>query len=80
VTDSRNINLNPYSNDRTNQRKNKLPPWKRIYVEDADVCSRTGFGLFVFNQGHDSAEPKKIGDAKISLFVFGREKNSNFRF
>ena len=31
-------------------------------------------------KGHDSAEPKKFSDAKISLFVFGREKNSNFRF
>src|SRR5436309_4437491 len=48
----------------------KLPPWKRIYVEDADACShvldpsfcQNGFGLVAFNQQHEQ---------KISLFVFG---------
>jgi hypothetical protein len=54
----------------------KLPPWKRIYVEDADACShvldaslpKRLFGLVAFNQQHD----------KISLFVFGGEGRNSF--
>ena len=55
----------------------KLPPWKRIYVEDADACSRildpsfsqNGLGLVAFNQQHD----------KISLLDSGEKEKIHLR-